>query len=109
MNGVIIQSEDHGRLAFFKAEETLQGESSRKIEVFAFENGDVVSFTADEQADLRLASDLQQVSCQKYPHLAEKMKAGSSSFAAVARLFGNIIQFSCVDPTDQGAVANEVA
>ena len=41
MNGVIIWSEhvskraiiwceDHGRLAFFKAEETLQGELSRK-------------------------------------------------------------------------------
>ena len=47
MNGVIIWSEhvskraiiwceDHGRLAFFKAENTLQGELSRKNEVFAF-------------------------------------------------------------------------
>ena len=62
MNGVIIWSEhiskraiiwceDHGRLAFFKAEETLQGELSRKNQVFAYESGDMVSFTVDEQAD----------------------------------------------------------
>ena len=47
MNGVIIWSEqaskraiiwceDHGRLAFFKAEETLQGELFRKNQVFAY-------------------------------------------------------------------------
>ena len=104
MNGVIIWSEhvskraiiwceDHGRLAFFKAEETLQGELSRKNQVFAYESGDMVSFTVDEQADLRLARDLQWVSRQKYPHLAEQLKAGSSSVAAVARPSGNIVQF----------------
>ena len=77
--------------------------------MFAYENGGVVSHTVEEQADLQLASDLQWVSRQKYPHLAEKMKVGSSSFATVARLSGNIIQFSCVYPTDPGAEANEVA
>ena len=120
MNGVIIWSEhvskraiiwceDHGRLAFFKAEDTLQGELSRKNEVFAYENGDMVSFTVDEQADLRLARDLKWVSRQKYPHLAEQLKAGSSSVAAVARPSGNIVQFRCVEPTDPGAEAYEVA
>ena len=77
--------------------------------MFACENGDVVSFTVDEQADLRLASDLQWVRCQKYPHLAKKMKAGSSSVAAVPRPSGNIVKFSCVDPTDPGAGAIGVA
>tara|TARA_B100001059_G_scaffold152644_1_gene152334 strand:- start:27 stop:440 length:414 start_codon:yes stop_codon:yes gene_type:complete len=120
MNGVIIWSEhvskraiiwceDHGRLAFFKAEETLQGELSRKNQVFAYESGDMVSFTVDEQADLRRACDLQWVSRQKYPHLAEQLKAGSSSVAAVARPSGNIVQFRCVEPTDPGAEAYEVA
>ena len=62
MNGVIIWSEhiskraiiwceDHGCLAFFKAEKTLQGELFRKNQVFAYESGDMVSFTVDEQAD----------------------------------------------------------
>ena len=120
MNGVIIWSEhiskraiiwceDHGRLAFFKAEKTLQGELFRKNQVFAYESGDMVSFTVDEQADLRLARDLQWVSRQKYPHLAEQLKAGSSSVAAVARPSGNIVQFRCVDPTDTGAEAYKVA
>ena len=120
MNGVIIWSEqaskraiiwceDHGRLAFFKAEDTLQGELSRKNEVFAYENDDMVSFTVDEQADLRLARDLKWVSCQKYPHLAEQLKAGSSSVAAVARPSENIVQFRCVDPKDLVAEACEVA
>jgi hypothetical protein len=120
MNGVIIWSEqaskraiiwcdDHGRLAFFKAEDTLQGELSLKNEVFAYENGDKVSFTVDEQADLRLARDLKWVSRQKYPHLAEQLKASSSSVAAVARPSGNIVQFRCVDPADPGAEAYEVA
>lgn len=96
-------------MAFFKAEDTLQGELSRKNEVFAYENGDMVSFTVDEQADLRLARDLKWVSRQKYPHLAEQLKAGSSSVAALARPSGNIVQFGCVDPTDPGAEAYEVA
>lgn len=96
-------------MAFFKAEDTLQGELSRKNEVFAYENGDMVSFTVDEQADLRLARDLKWVSRQKYPHLAEQLKAGSSSVAAVARPSGNIVQFRCVAPTDPGAEAYEVA
>jgi hypothetical protein len=120
MNGVIIWSEhiskraiiwceDHGRLVFFKAEETLQGELSRKNQVFAYESGDMVSFIVDEQADLRLACDLQWVSRQKYPHLAEQLKAGSSSVAPVARPSGNIFQFTCVDPTDTGAEAYKVA
>jgi len=98
MNGVIIWSE-----------QTLQGELSRKNQVFAYESGDMVSFTVDEQADLRLARDLQWVSRQKYPHLAEQLKAGSSSVAAVARPSGNIVQFRCVEPTDPGAEAYEVA
>ena len=120
MNGVIIWSEhvskraiiwceDHGRLAFFKAQDTLQGELSRKNGVFANENGGMVCFTVDEQADLRLARDLKWVSRQKYPHLAEQLKAGSSSVAALARPSGNIVQFRCVDPTDPGAEAYEVA
>ena len=96
-------------MAFFKAEDTLQGELSRKNEVFAYENGDMVSFTVDEQADLRLARDLKWVSRQKYPHLAEQLKADSSSFAAVARPSGNIVQFRGVAPTDPGAEAYEVA
>ena len=58
---------------------------------------------------LRLARDLQWVSRQKYPHLAEQLKAGSSSVAAVARPSGNIVQFRCVEPTDPGAEAYEVA
>ena len=69
----------------------------------------MVSFTLDEQADLRLARDLQWVSRQKYPYLAEQMKAGSSSVVAVARPSGNIVQFKCVDPTDTGAEAYKVA
>ena len=65
MNGVIIWSEhvskraiiwceDHGRLAFFKAEETLQGGLSRKNQVFAYESGDLVSFTAVSYTHLTL-------------------------------------------------------
>ena len=120
MNGAIIWSEhvsksaiiwfeDNGRLAFFNAEETLQGELSRKNQVFAFENGDMVSFNVDEQVDLRLARDLHWVNRQKYPHLAGQLKAGFSSVAAVLRPSGNIVQFRCVDPTDPGAEAYEVA
>ena len=105
----IFWCEDHGCLAFFKAEETLQGELSRKNQVFAYESCVMGSFTVDEQSDLRLAYDLQWVSRQKYPHLAEQLKAGSSSVAEVAHSSGNIVQFRCVDPADTGAEAYKVA
>ena len=50
----------------------------------------MVSFTVDGQADLRLARDLQWVSRQKYPHLAEQLKAGSSSVAGLCAPQGTL-------------------
>lgn len=67
-NRALIWCEDHGSLAFF------EGGNAELADTSTFEEGDLVSFKIRDGRGMRLAFEVEVVSSEQYPCLAEDLR-----------------------------------
>lgn len=70
----LIWCEDHGKLAFFN------GQPDRPDTLEAIEAGDLVKLELEETRDFRLAKDVELVSSDEYPQLADTLLEVGENF-----------------------------
>jgi len=103
----LIWCEDHGNLAFF------DGKSNQIAESFEFEEGDLVTFEVRDGCGMRLALEVEVISSEEYPFLANDLRKATQDDATqpVAQTCskdGKIVPFkqNATMPASQDRVAS---
>lgn len=96
----LIWCEDHGKLAFFN------GQKDRPDTLEAIESGDLVKLEIEETRDFRLARNVELVSSDEYPKLADTLLEVGENFLSESQhpqhaIESNVIPFGRPQPMAQ--------